>query len=160
MNNSILTITECRNKAVHFLETNKLNVFLINEYLENDKSDNVNFRQYNLCRNIMFDTIYKQSLYYQDANRSDSWFRRIEDQVYKLITHNENYKEDTIYVHLVLGGLVSELTNFLTKNFSIDATTAVGISYIFIYTITKLGMNVWCQKYEEDRNIDNEDKKK
>ena len=52
MSNSILTIAECRNEAIHFIEMNNLNIFLINEYLENDKSGTVNFRQYNLCRNI------------------------------------------------------------------------------------------------------------
>lgn len=160
MSNSILTIAECRNEATHFLEKNNLNMFLINEYLKNDKSGTVNFRQYNLCRNIMFDSIYKESLYYQDANRSAHWFRCIEDQVYKLIKQDERYREDAVHVHMVLGGAVSGLTGFLMENFSIDAAAAVGISYFLIYTIARIGLRAWCQKYEEDRNIDNGDKKK
>lgn len=155
MNNSILTIEECRNHAINFLKKGNRNVFLINEYLENDNSNTVNFQQYSLCRNAIFDSIYKESLYYHDANRSGNWFHRIEDQVYKLIRSEENYKTDILYVHMILGGIVSELINYLTENFPIDAATAGGISYFLIYTITKIGINAWCQKYEEERNIRN-----
>ncbi|MBR3987834.1 MAG: hypothetical protein IKK10_00835 [Clostridia bacterium] len=151
MSNTTLTVTDCRKKAVDFLEKSNLNMFLINEYLENDSDDSVTFQQYYLCRNIVFDSIFKDGLYYQDANRSDNWFRRIEDQVYKLIKHDKNYKSDSIYVHMILGGIISELINFLTESFSIDASTACGVSYLLIYTVAKIGLNAWCQKYEEDR---------
>jgi len=158
MNNTMLTVTDCRKEVINFLEKSNLNMFLINEYLENDNADSVTFQQYYLCRNIMFDSIFKDGLYYQDANRNDTWFRYIEDQVYKLITHDENYKSDSIYVHMILGGIISELIKFLTESFSVDAATACGISYLLIYTIAKIGVNAWCQKYEESRKNNGENK--
>ena len=153
-----LTIAECRTQALHYLETSKLNMFLIDEYIENDNADTIGFEQYELCRSILFDSLYKERLFYQEANRSDNWFRRIEDQIYKLLTHDDKYASDPIYIHMILSGIVSGLINFLVDNFSIDAATAGGIAYFLVYTITKIGLNTWRQKYEDDRELNDEGK--
>ena len=97
----------------------------------------------------MFDSMFKDKLFFQDANQSDNWFKSIEDQIYKLVINDSKYVGDTIYLNFILAGIVSGLVDFLIERFALDATTACGIAYFLIYTITKIGINTWCQQYEK-----------
>ena len=68
-----------------------------------------------------------------------------------------NTKKDTVYFDMVLGGSVTQISDYILERFSVDHMIAVGLASLLVYTIIKVGINAWCEKYRNDRGInDNE----
>ncbi len=152
-----LTVEKCRSTTYDFLDRSNLNVFLVDDYKEIDQEDSGDFEQYELCRSIVFEALIKNNLFYLDANQSDRWFRYFEDEIYKLLTKSTKYKKDTVYFDMVLGGSVTQISDYILERFSVDHMIAVGLASLLVYTIIKVGINAWCEKYRNDRGInDNE----
>lgn len=152
-----LTVEECRSTAFDFLKKSNLNLFLVDDYIEIDQENSVDFEQYELCRSIVFESLIKNDLFYLDANQSDKWFKYFEDEIYKLFIKSDDYKKDTVYFDMVLGGIVTQISNLILEKFSVDYMVAVGLASLLVYTIIKVGINAWCEKYRNDRGInDNE----
>lgn len=149
-----LTVEECRSNAFDFLGKSNLNLFLVDDYIEIDRENSVDFEQYELCRSIVFEALIKNDLFYLDANQPDNWFRYFEDEIYKMLTKNTDYKKDTVYFNMFLGGIVTQISNYILEKFSVDYMVAVGLASLLVYTIIKVGINAWCEKYRNDRGID------
>lgn len=151
-----ITIAELRQEALKYLAKNNFNVFLVDEYLDKDLEENMGLEQYDLCRNILFDSICKENLFFLSANQDVSWFQCIEDQLYQLLTCKRDYKTDNFYALMFWGGVASELTDFFTATFGINPTIAHGMAYLLCYTVLKLGIKAWCKRYEAKKKHDQE----
>lgn len=155
MSDKTFSIQECRKNAYQYLNSCKVNIFLIQDFWESDKEEDYK-EMYQIARDLLFDTLLNNSNEYSSNMQDDSWFRSIEDELYKLFTKKGEYTNHVGYFELILGGAVSRLSENLYNTYSIDYSVSFGLASVLIYTIGKIGVNVWCVQYRKKRGLASE----
>lgn len=147
-NLTIMTIDDCKEIAYDYLNNSNLNLFLIEDYKISDEGREE--EQYAFCQDIIFDALSEEPLNFQNKNRDHSWFTYLEDEIYKFLVKKDDYQSDNVFLGMALSGIVSHISTYLQTEFSISSSLALGLSSLLIYTIYRLGVNSWIEKYRHN----------